>query len=190
MAENYRIKYKKGDFEIEVESSDKTFVEKKLNDLISDQSSKSTPKYSKKVGTSESKITPKTSNMEETENVSENNNENGEIDVVNIVNAIHDSDKYDIIDSKILKKSNQLNRILMVFYFVHQVYGNNKSINSGNIEAITDQLGVRIQQPNVSKKIKANSKFFAGDSVRKKGSVVNYKINRKGLDEFEKIISN
>lgn len=59
--------------------------------------------------------------IDQTEKSADDESKNSEIDVVKIINAIHDSDKHDIIEEKILKKSNQLNRILMVFYFVHEV---------------------------------------------------------------------
>lgn len=59
--------------------------------------------------------------IDQTEKSADDESKNSEIDVVKIINAIHDSDKHGIIEEKILKKSNQLNRILMVFYFVHEV---------------------------------------------------------------------
>ncbi|MEP1306241.1 MAG: hypothetical protein ABJK11_13900 [Balneola sp.] len=189
MAENYRIKYKSGDFEIEIESTDKSFVETKLTELTNDipkTVKTNPPKKVKAEKTTVATVKSQPKSVAETESADD---ENG-IDVVKIVNAIYDAENHDIVEEKILKKSNQLNRILMVFAFVNKVYDHNTSITTGDIENITDQLGVRIKRPNAANKIKANSKFFAADSVRKKGSVTKYKINRKGLEEFDKIISN
>jgi len=189
MAENYRIKYKSGDFEVEIESTDKAFVETKLTELTKDvpKTIKTNPSKETKAvvkPTASVKAKPELSIEEESDD-----DDNG-IDVVKIVNAIYDAENHDVVEQKILKKSNQLNRILMIFAFVNKVYDHNTSITTGDIEKITDQLGVRIKRPNAANKIKANSKFFAADSVRKKGSVTKYKINRKGLEEFDKIISN
>jgi hypothetical protein len=179
MANNYRIKYKTGDFEIEVESSDKSFVESKLKELIGEDRVANV-KPGKSVA---KKITP----IKRVESGQDNSNEDG-IDINEIVNSINDSDKHSAIEQKILKKSNRLNRILLILYFTNKIYGS-VAITTGEIEKITDQLGIKISSANVASAIKVDLKYFAADSVRKKGAIVRYKINKKGIDEFEKIIA-
>lgn len=185
MAENYRIKYKLGKFEVEVESTDKSFVEAKLNELIKESSEPKTKlkrKTPTKNGSSSKSESSKVSDSDESSDESS-------VEIMNIVNAITDSDRHEDIEQKILKKKDVLNRVLMVFYFVNKEYGNNISITTGYVVKITDQLGVKIKQPNVARKIKDNLKYFSAEKVRKRGAIIPYKINRKGIDEYDRIIS-
>lgn len=180
MADNYRIKYKAGDFEVEVESSDKAFVESKIKELLQDEQT-SKPNTSKKIPERKSSSSSSASS-------STSSGKSSGIDIVAVVNEINDFDKYKIIEEKILKKSNQLNRILLVFYFANKVKSGG-SITTGDVAKITDQLGIRITSANAASNIKNNSKFFASETVRKRGAVVKYKMNRKGIEEFESIIA-
>lgn len=137
-----------------------------------------------------SSVAPKKNGIDKNSQDSKSNIEEPEEDdfsVTEIVNSINDSENLDQIESKILNKSNQLNRILLCFYFIDKVYPN-ESVTTGVIEEITDQLGVKIHKTNIGTKIKDNLKFFAAEDVRKQGSHVHYKINRKGITEFEKLI--
>ena len=181
MADNYRIKYKAGDFEVEIESTDKSFVETKLNELIKEASIPKTKAPKKTTTRKGSPSTPKASRNTD--------NDESSVDIMTIVNTINETDYHDQIEEKILKKVNQLNRILLVFYFVHKLYSSSTTITTGDIEKITDQLGVKIKYQNVAKNIKKNAKFFAADTVRKKGTATKYKINKKGIDEYDQIIS-
>lgn len=178
MANNYRIKYKSGDFEIEVESTDKSFVESKLQELIQNGQEESI-RQPRKTATRK-KATHKPNTVTTTETESEG------IDIMAVANEINDADNHPIIEKNILRKVNQLNRILLIFYFAHKI-NKDIGITTGDIEEVTHQLGIRIKQPNAAKCIKNNTKYFAAENVRKKGTVVKYKINRKGIEEFERI---
>lgn len=181
MAANYRIKYKLGDLEFEIESTDKAFVESKLQELIQKPKGITQKNPTKQRPSPQPKQTKPEANATST-------SEESEFDIMAIVNAINASPEHNTIEEKILKKSNQLNRILLVFYFVNKVYDQNTSITTGDVEKITDQLGIRIKRANAGTKIKSSSKYFSADSVRKRGAVVKYKLNRKGIEEFEKLI--
>ncbi len=180
MADNYRIKYKSGDFEVEVESTDKAFVESKLKDLLQEEHQAPSAKPARKTATKKTTSPKKNSS-------SDDGNGESSVDIISIVNAINDSDKHPVIEAKILKKSTQLNRILLAFYFAHEVNAD-YNITTGDVEKITHQLGIRIKGNNVSRSIKENPKYFAADSVRKQGAVMKFKINRKGIEFFESII--
>lgn len=181
MANNYRIKYKSGDFEIEVESSDKAFVESKLQELIQDNEEKEPVRQTKKT-------IPRKRAVSNRNEGSDSESQGGGIDIMAVVNAISDADNHQIIEKNILKKVNQLNRILLVFYFAHEI-NKNVGITTGDIQAVTHQMGIRIKNTNAGKCIKDNAKYFAAENVRKRGAVVKYKINRKGIEEFERIIA-
>jgi hypothetical protein len=177
MANNYRLKYKHGDFELEIESTDKAFVESKLKELIQQEQERQ-PLLPKNPA-------PKHKTGSSTDPGDEDSNSN--IDVAKVVNEINDSDKHSVIEKEIINRSNRLKRILLVLYFSNELYPQ-VPITTGEIEKITDQLGIKIASPNVASAIKENLKFFTADAVRKRGAIVKYKINKKGIDEIKKIL--
>lgn len=75
--------------------------------------------------------------------------ETSKIDVAGIVEKIQDSENFTDIEKNILDKSDQLPRILLAGQFAHE-HGQN-SFTTGDIEGITDQLGMKIIQTNASK---------------------------------------
>ena len=92
------------------------------------------------------------------------------------------------IEKEVLDKNSIQNRVLLPFYICYK-YFPEQGLTSGNIEKITEELGVRVRTPNVSNAI-TNSlwKYLAGDSSRKKGKAGVYRLNRKGVNYFESIL--
>ena len=105
-----------------------------------------------------------------------------------IVNKIKDCEEFEEIEKEVLDKNSIPNRVLVPFYICYK-YFPEQGLTTGNIEKITEELGVRVRTPNVSNAI-TNSlwKYLAGDSSRKKGKAVVYKLNRKGVNYFESIL--
>jgi len=105
-----------------------------------------------------------------------------------IVNKIKDCEEFEEIEKEVLDKNSIPNRVLLPFYICYK-YFPEQGLTTGNIEKITEELGVRVRTPNVSNAI-TNSlwKYLAGDSSRKKGKAVVYKLNRKGVNYFESIL--
>lgn len=182
MSENYRVRYKSGEFEIEVESNEKNFVDSKLKELL-----QTTLTVESKPSTTPKK--KQTNNVSRKSPAGENQNEENGLDILQIVNAINESDDNSKIDEQILQKSSQLNRVLLVLYFVLEEYDNSTFCSTSEVDKITDQLGVRMKAPNVAGQFKTNSKYFAASGVRTKGAQIKYKLNRKGISEYERIIS-
>lgn len=126
----------------------------------------------------------KTSNKKQTKK-----DEKKEIDITLLItNKIKDCDEFEEIEKEVLDKNSIPNRVLLPFYICYK-YFPEQGLTTGNIEKITEELGVRVRTPNVSNAI-TNSlwKYLAGDSSRKKGKVVVYKLNRKGVNYFESIL--
>jgi len=176
---NYRVKYRNGELEIEVESTDKAYVDKKLAELLESRSepAKQTPEkkppHRKSAGKSKSSgSTPESSTH---------------VDVPAIVEAINDSDDHDAIDKHILSKSGQLPRIIMCLEFAASTL-DSPYLTTGNIQTITDQLGTKIKSQNAATTIKSNQKYFTADSVRKTGAIIRYKLNRKGLTAYKTLL--
>ncbi|MCD4670164.1 MAG: hypothetical protein K8S14_06940 [Actinomycetia bacterium] len=105
-----------------------------------------------------------------------------------IVNKMKDCDEFEEIEKEVLDKSSIPRRVLLPFYICYK-YFPQQGLTTGTVEKITKELGVRVRTPNVSKAI-TNSllKYLAGDSSRKKGRAVVYKLNRKGAKYFESIL--
>lgn len=83
-----------------------------------------------------------------------------------------------------------MNRILLPLFIVHEHMGNAFSMTSGEISQITKDLGILVQQPNVSLTLSGTaSKYVVGDKVRKKGQAVRYKLSRRGLQYFKEVLN-
>ena len=179
---NYRVHYKKGDVEIEVESTDKDYVDTMLKKLVTMEptSSKSTKDQSSaKKGKGGKR--PKTKSSKKVE-VSEES----ELDIPSLVAKIHDDDNFAAIEEHILNKHGQLQRVLLILFFAKEM--GSEHLTSGQISAVTNELGVNLSQANVSRTLSDKRKFFTAGTVRKKGAKVLYKLNRQGIKAFEKCL--
>ena len=108
--------------------------------------------------------------------------------VLLIANKIKTCEESEKFDSLILDNTNVQNRILLPFYICYKYFPDHR-LTSGDIEKITSELRIRIQQPNVSKNItKSLLKYLEGDTSRSKGKAVSYKLNRRGAKYFESVL--
>ena len=177
---NYRLRYKKGDFEIEIESTDKSYVDSKFIELLDVKPVSSTSTSVKKKSSK--------SNKTSTNSSEESGQLEGEIDVSGVVNLINESDDHEAIDAHALSKAAQLPRVIMCMKFSSDLGA--EFLTTGDIQKITDQLGVKLKHQNVGTCIKKNQKYFTADGVRKPGgTAVKYKLNRKGQAAYNKIIA-
>jgi hypothetical protein len=94
------------------------------------------------------------------------------------------------IDAKILDQTDQLARVMLPMYVVYEHMNNAHGLTSGQINKITVQLGVPVKLSNVSKTLAGTaSKHVIGDSVRKKGQAVRYKLSRRGHIYLKEVIT-
>jgi hypothetical protein len=106
-----------------------------------------------------------------------------DVDLISlVVNAIKSSEHAELIEQKILDQRNQLNRVLLPLFIVHEELGNKYELTSGDIAKITRELGVPVGQPDVSKTLAGEaSRFVLGDKTRSRGKAVRYKMMRRGV---------
>jgi hypothetical protein len=183
MAGSYRVRYRRDDCEIEVESADSKYVDKKLRELM-ELTQISMPKGKSPV-TARPRRTPATGS-------GAGGAEGGttDVDITAVVNAIHEADNSDEIEKNILERAAQLPRILLCFYFAGE-QGTNGWLTTAQVEAITDQLDVKILARNVATTIKKEGrKYLTADRVphRGGGGPVRYRISRKGKRAFEQLV--
>lgn len=98
-----------------------------------------------------------------------------------IVNHIKNCDDAEAIETKILDRTSQVNRILLPLYIVHEHLDNRFGLTSGEVSQITKELGIPVKTPNASRTLsRTASKYVIGDKVRKRGQAVRYKLSRRG----------
>lgn len=182
MSELYKVKLRIGTSIIEVESTDKSYVDGKLNEYLekfsdTDNLESKTGKQRKKA--SKNKTKTKTGKV---------NNESKEVSISDLVAMIHDDETYESIEKNILNKRDRLGKILLCYYFANN-HQDGPEITTGQVELLTDQLRIKIASSNVAKVIRQGaSKYLTADQVRKRGATVKYKINRQGIKKYEAIL--
>lgn len=138
--------------------------------------------------TSRRKSSAKTAGRKGTTTKSEDDSDM--LDLAEIVNEVKSCDEAEDIETKILDKSSQVDRTLLPLYIVHEYFENAHGLTSGDINKITTQLSVPVSTPNASSTLSGTaSKYVIGDTVRKKGGTVRYKLNRRGLKYLKSVIS-
>ena len=160
MANVYRVRYKKGDLELVIESSDKEYVDQKLAELWKPGNEE---KQTNSTGLSRNHL------LNDTD---ERNGEYGpqipEGVLVALIASINEAENYEDIAKNILDKADRTARILLCYYFASK-HPMDPPLTSTHVERITEHLGVRIASPNVAKVIRGGAgRYLTADRVRKK----------------------
>ncbi len=111
------------------------------------------------------------------------------LQIADVVNHIKDCDESDDIEKRILDTTSQVNRILLPLFVVQKYMGGMHGLTTGEISAITRDLGIPIHIANVSNSLKGSAaRYVIGDKVRKQGQPVKYKLSRRGIKYLENVI--
>ena len=109
--------------------------------------------------------------------------------VMEIVNSIKESEDAESIETNIIDRSSQIDRILLPLYISHKYHNNSFVLTTGEIAKILMELGVPINIGNVSTAISTSaSKYVVGDKARKKGQPVRYKLTRRGVQYMTSVV--
>jgi hypothetical protein len=97
-----------------------------------------------------------------------------------VVNRIKEDESLEwahaIIDSRDVTR-----RVLLPLYVAAEINPRADGLTSGFITRVYSELGVRLDQANVSKELSGRAKkYVLADGVRRKGAPVHYKISRAG----------
>jgi endonuclease YncB( thermonuclease family) len=110
-------------------------------------------------------------------------------DLPTIIQLIKTCDEAEVIETKILDKVARVNRILLPLYMVHEHLHNAYGLTSGEVSQILINIGTPVSVSNVSTALSGTaSRYVNGDTVRKKGQAVRYKIIRRGVTYFKGIL--
>jgi hypothetical protein len=115
-----------------------------------------------------------------------------DLDIAAVVAIIKDCPEAEVIQARVLDAIplNAMHRTLMCLWAVHRYVNDQLGLTSGDIEKITDQLGIKLEISSASRTLSDKAKaFVSGDSVRRKGGAVHYRLNRRGIQEFERILN-
>ena len=186
MPEHYRVRLRRGDHEVEVESSDKSYVDRKLDDLL--------PRVTGATSTPESRSGGEVSNQKRKASRKQRAKADGRTsrsddELMGLVHYIQGHDEFNRLAETILSGRSQLPRILMCLYYGSEHFAD-PHLTTGELEAVTNQLGARIQKSNIAKVLKKHPTYITSDAMRKKGTIVGYKINRNGQDHFRGLLMN
>jgi hypothetical protein len=109
--------------------------------------------------------------------------------VLEIVNTIKESDDAESIETNILDRSSQIDRILLPLFMSHKYHNNSFALTTGEIAKILMELSVPINIANISTAISSSaSKYVVGDKARKKGQPVRYKLTRRGVQYMTSVV--
>lgn len=111
------------------------------------------------------------------------------LSLTEIVRQIKDCDEAEDMERRILDTTSQINRILLPLFIVYRYMSGKYGLTSGDISAITKELGIPIHVANVSNALTSSTKrYVIGDTVRRQGQPVRYKLSRRGAKYIENVI--
>lgn len=174
----YRVKFETADFEFEVESTDESFVEEKINFFIN--------LGQKMNGETNTRGVANPDMLESLEDFEDDDIQisDGRVDPDRIADLINSSKRYKAIENKVLNKSNQLYRILLTLYYATATYGK-RGYSTGLLEEITAVLGKRLRKSNIAAQIKLHPDYFVSDREPGKGITALYLLTEEGQDLLE-----
>lgn len=116
-------------------------------------------------------------------------NQEDQPNLAEIINRIKNCDEAETIETQILDRTSQVNRILLPLYIAHKHFGGTFGLTSGDINKIAIDLGIPIQTPNISKTLSGTaSRYVIGNAIRKKGKAIRYKLSRRGVKYFSSVL--
>lgn len=119
----------------------------------------------------------------------ENENAREAIDLAAMANRIRDCDEAEVLEHKVLDHPDVVNKVLMCLYINKKYFAEQPPMTTGEISKLLKQLGIPVATANVSTAISRKAKALVmADGVRKRGAILRYELNRRGLQQFEEFI--
>ena len=167
----YKVRVKKGDFELEVETSERDYVTNifsQLRSLISNSTKLEAGDRLPEKAPSKKAGKPSL------------------IDISKICDTIKLSKEMVKIKEHIVSQPSQLGRLLLAFKFAHQC--GYSRIGTGDATRVLEHLGIGMSSANASKVIKKHPDLFAPGKAVKQGAVTPYNLTSEGKQAFAKIL--
>jgi hypothetical protein len=174
----YRLKFESETFSIELEGPEETFIEEKLTYLIG---------LSQKLKANDAgRRIANPAIIDSIEDFEDDDIHviDGRVNPAQIAEVINSSKRFRAIENKILNKSNQLYRILLILHYAAATYGL-RGYSTGLMEEITAALGKRLRKSNIAAQIKLHPEYFTADREPGKGVTALYLLTDAGREELE-----
>jgi hypothetical protein len=181
---SFRIRVVRGDFEVELESTDIDFVERKLAELLPRGASHGLEALEDSRGESSKPVTPRKAPRQPESSAGASSE-----DLRAIVDAIQNHERWNVIWSTILKGHSQLDRVLLAFYFAVAVGGPDRSLSTTDVHWITKQVHSEIAAANVTKTIRQSGRGYLIRAAGSGGRGTKYRINRSGREHVESLLA-
>ena len=174
---NFRVRYRSGEFEVEIESSDRGFVDSTLAELLS------------RTGRGVRSDSPAAPQRAERAEDAPEPGELPESDLVNgTVAAVQNDPRWTHIWKTVLKGRSQLDRVLLVYYFAEKT-DRDAGMSALEVHKVTKELHSEIAAPNVAKVIRESGRGFLIRASSADDHVARYRINREGRGHVERLLS-
>jgi len=110
-------------------------------------------------------------------------------DLATLINLVRTSDEAEAIETNILDRTSEVNRVLLPLYVAHKHMNDAFGLTTVEIAAITTDLGIRVFRQNVLRALTGSgARYVVGDRVRKPGQATRYKFNRRGLKYMNQVL--
>jgi hypothetical protein len=110
-------------------------------------------------------------------------------DLATLINLVRTSEEAEAIETNILDRTSEVNRVLLPLYIAHKHMGDSFGLTTVEIAAITTDLGIRVFRQNVFRALTGSgARYVIGDRVRKPGQATRYKLNRRGLQYMKEVL--
>jgi hypothetical protein len=94
-----------------------------------------------------------------------------------------------VIETQILDKAGQVNRVILPLYIVHEYMENKIGLTTGEVSKVTKELGIPISPANVSHTyIGSGKRYVLADIARKRGRPVRYQLSRRGVTYLKEVL--
>jgi hypothetical protein len=108
-----------------------------------------------------------------------------EFDLMEIVNTIKSCEQAEDIESYILDKTNEANRVLLPLFIVYEYFDNSFGLTTSEISKVTVELGVKVSRQNSLRALKFSGKAY----IIKSGNPPRYTLNRRGIAFMRSLLS-
>lgn len=102
-----------------------------------------------------------------------------------IANSVHESDEHAAIDREVLGKRDRVAKVLLCIDFAQR--SGVSSVSAKQIELITSELGIRIDQANVAKVLRESARSLV-EAIRSE-AVATFRLNRRGKDFLTNLLT-
>ena len=109
--------------------------------------------------------------------------------IAEIANEIRTCAEAEGIESNILDKPSEPNRVLLPLYVIHQYLDDKYSLTTTEISKITAELKTRVSRQNALRGIDKAAKYVQPDKARQEGIPTRYTLNRRGIQYMKAVIA-